>query len=636
MPTQCNRASVLLIIICVVASGCTLVKLKQDLHESELLTVIVGYVSAPYRVDGPIIVAAYSKQYGNRKIEHYTVLHDRGEFEVMVAKGTYYVFAFIDQNSNLIYDEGEPAGQYGEPRVVIAPAGGVVSNINIVIPNLNKPIDWPIGHNISKKLPRKLYSRLAGAIVDIDDERFSDERGSQGFWEPSSFYRTLGGTIFFLEAYDPDKIPILFIHGAGGTPKGWKYFADNIDRTRFQPWFFYYPSGSRMRSMSHLLYWKLLNLQMKYNFNTLYITAHSMGGLIARSFIQDFSSAFPSIQLFISLATPWGGDKMAEYGVKQSPVVIPSWIDMQPEGDFIQSLYRRKMPDSVSYYMFYGHRGNRNPFRPNNDGTITLSSLLDRRPQADAKMSYAFDEDHTSIINSKEVLDQYNMIINTFDAEHRASLHPSVGFTRLNFTYNDLDDEPQTWSKLILRSKGKEQYETVLVLGPESNGKVLGPFPCGDYRASIIAESIKPQEKWTSVSIESNHTNELNFVFTPDGVIAGYLTSAIKPENKYIGMPSWEYLPEDNKIQFTSIILKGAGVNRTLPLLIDEKTNWIDLETSRTDYFYNGYLRLFGLPAGEYELTVKAEGHETLTIKGILVTPGIERDFAFWELTPDK
>ncbi|OEU50168.1 MAG: hypothetical protein BA866_01290 [Desulfobulbaceae bacterium S5133MH15] len=27
-----------------------------------------------------------------------------------------------------------------------------------------------------------------------------------------------------------------------------------------QPWFFSYPSGARIRSMSHLLLWKLLNL----------------------------------------------------------------------------------------------------------------------------------------------------------------------------------------------------------------------------------------------------------------------------------------------------------------------------------------------------------------------------------------
>ena len=140
-----------------------------------------------------------------------------------------------------------------------------------------------------------------------------------------------------------------------------------------------------------------------------------MGGLVARSFIVNYGRQFPYVKLFISLATPWGGDRMAEYGVEQSPAVIPSWIDMQPEGEFITSLYRLKMPEHISFYMFSGHRGSRNPFRSNNDGTIALSSLLDYRPQSEAKMNYAFSEDHASIILSKDVLAQYNTILNEFD-----------------------------------------------------------------------------------------------------------------------------------------------------------------------------------------------------------------------------
>jgi len=185
----------------------------------------------------------------------------------------------------------------------------------------------------------------------------------------------------------------------------WEYFINNLDRKRFQPWLFYYPTGSRLKSMAYLLFWKLYNLQIKYKFNTLYITAHSMGGLVARSFIKDYGRyAPPYVKLFIALATRRGGDRMAEYGVKQSPAVIPCWIDMQPEGEFLQSLYRGKLPPTVSFYMFTGHRDSRNPFWPNNDGTITLSSLMDLRPQTEAKMNYAFNEDHASIMNSPAVL----------------------------------------------------------------------------------------------------------------------------------------------------------------------------------------------------------------------------------------
>ena len=153
-----------------------------------------------------------------------------------------------------------------------------------------------------------------------------------------------------------------------------------------------------------------------------------MGGLVARSFIVNYGPQFPYVKLFISLATPWGGDRMAEYGVKQSPVVIPSWIDMQPDGDLIESLYRTKMPESISFYMFSGHKGTRNPFRSNNDGTITLSSLMDYRPQSEAKMNYAFNEDHTSILLINEVLAQHNTILKEFYEKQNASLHRSGGY----------------------------------------------------------------------------------------------------------------------------------------------------------------------------------------------------------------
>ena len=83
---------------------------------------------------------------------------------------------------------------------------------------------------------------------------------------------------------------------------------------------FYYPTGARIDSMSYLLLWKLSNLQTKYQLNKIYITAHSMDGLVAKSFIVNYGQQFPYVKLFISLATPWGGDRMAEYGVQQRRV----------------------------------------------------------------------------------------------------------------------------------------------------------------------------------------------------------------------------------------------------------------------------------------------------------------------------
>ena len=566
LPLIFNKITVTFLIIFLVTTGCALIKLKKESTQVLASTVLVGRISTAFPGKGPIIAAAYAMNQGKREVVHYTILHDYVEFELMVTKGNYYVFAYWDKNRNMIYDAGEPAGQYGGPKMVSAPAGGVVGDINISIPEKAHNIDVPSGFEISSVKPHKLYSRLAGAIIDLDDELSLEEHGSKGYWGPVSFFKEFGGNIYFLEEYDPQKIPILFIHGAGGTPKGWKYFVDNIDRTRFQPWFFYYPSGARIQSMSYLLLWKLQNLQSKYHFDQLYITAHSMGGLVARSFIVDHGARFPYVKLFVSLATPWGGVGMAEYGVKQSPAVVPCWIDMQPESAFIQSLYRTKIPDTVSFYMFFGHQGSRNPFRSNNDSTIAFSSLLDRRAQSEAKMNYAFNEDHESIIYSKAVLDQYNVIINSFS-------HPSGGYLKIHFSYNQPFEGERPEPTLILQPIGKKRAEMEIRLSANDNGRVLGPFPAGDYLATFGALTAIGKG-YVPVTIENNETSELKYVLTPDNIIYGTLISALQSKDWAAGMPY------QGNFTIQSITLRGTGIHRKLRLLEGEDVNIYNQHTT--------------------------------------------------------
>jgi pimeloyl-ACP methyl ester carboxylesterase len=627
LPKVFNRVTVILLIICLATMGCALIKLKKENAESLASTVLVGQISTVFPGNGPIVVTAYAMNQGKREVVHYTILHDFGEFELMVAKGNYYVFAYWDKNSNLVYDAGEPAGQYGDPKMVSAPAGGVVGDINIAIPEKAQKIDVPFGFEISSVKPQKLHSRLAGAIIDLDDELFFEEHGSKGYWEPVSFFKDFGGNIYFLEEYDPKKTPILFIHGATGTPKGWKYFVDNIDRTRFQPWFFYYPSGARIQSMSYLLLWKLQNLQTKYHFDQLYITAHSMGGLVARSFIIDYGTHFPCVKLFISLATPWGGAGMAEYGVKQSPAVVPCWIDMQPEGPFIQSLYEKKMPETVSFYMFYGYRGNRNPFRSNNDRTIAFSSLLDRRAQSEAKMNYAFNVDHASIIHSKEVLEQYNTIINTFDEKKGVYSSRSGGYLKIHFSYNYPFEGERPPPTLILQPIGKKNAEMEIRLSANDNGRVLGPFPAGDYLATFGALTAIGK-RYVPVTIENNETIELKYVLTPDNIIYGTLISALQSKDWAAGMPYQE------NFTIQSITLKGTGIHRKLRLLEGEDVNIYDYVIPRADCYYKGNFIIFGLPAGKFELIIRAQGYKPF-VKKCFVKAGKQVNPMLVELTPE-
>jgi pimeloyl-ACP methyl ester carboxylesterase len=635
-PSIFQSVCITLVITCFVAAGCSLVKLKKEVNEALEGTCIVGRINVKHKGTGPVIVAACSMG-EEKKIANYTVLHGSGEYEIGLHKGEYYVFAYRDENSNLIYDEGEAAGHYGDLKLVDARKVSVVYDIDIDIPEEGRTIEIPRGFKISSARPKTLHSRQAGAITDLDDERFSRENGVKGFWEPSSFFQEFGGNIVFLEEYDPEKTPVLFIHGAAGTPKSWKYFADNIDRTRFQPWFFYYPTGFRIESMSHLLLWKLVNLQTKYQFNKIYITAHSMGGLLAKSFIVNSGRQFPYVKLFISLATPWGGNSMAEYGVRQSPAVIPSWIDMQPESDFITSLYRVKIPEDVNFYMFSGHRGSRNPFRSNNDGTIELASIQDLRAQSEAKMNFTFSEDHASILNSKDVLEQYNTILNAFDEKQSASLDRSGGHIKVSFSYDfDFDGVRPSPSFILLHADTKEVKTTTYLNGDDS-GRILGPFPPGDYIAGMVSAAVKTKQKYASVSVESGKIKELEFFFIPDGVIRGRVTAPVNPKEIVVGMPEDRYRSADSEINIQSITLEGNGIHRALRLTKgDDVKNYHPFIPFilRDDLCYNNLFAFFGLPAGDYKLVIKTEGYKTI-VKHYSVMPGTPKDFRNTELTPE-
>ena len=59
-----------------------------------------------------------------------------------------------------------------------------------------------------------------------------------------------------------------------------------------------------------------------------------------------------------------------------------------------------------------------------------------------------------------------------------------------------------------------------------------------------------------------------------------------------------------------------------------------DLLISRIDFCYKRYFGFFGLPAGDYSLSIKAEGYKPVE-KKYSVMPGVPEDFRVTELTPE-
>ena len=89
--------------------------------------------------------------------------------------------------------------------------------------------------------------------ASLDDEFFDPRFGAEGLYNPTALIAHIQGFFFGLEEYDNNKTTVLFVHGISGTPRDWKYMVEGLDRSRFQPFFFYYPSGLPLDKLGALL-----------------------------------------------------------------------------------------------------------------------------------------------------------------------------------------------------------------------------------------------------------------------------------------------------------------------------------------------------------------------------------------------
>jgi hypothetical protein len=377
---------------------------------------LIGRIICKSQRMKPLVVVAYSERYSKNRIADYTILYKPGPYMLYVPEGTYDIIVFEDADGDSVCKQDEFLNRFESNGSVSIEAGQVVGKIDIIVTDSeNKPFEYPISLKISPDADSKLKTFVTGGTVDLESDMFSKKYGTIGLWSPSEFVNAVGGSIYALEKYDSSKIPILFVHGSGGTPRDWKYFARNIDRNRYQAWFFYYPSGLRLKTLSDLLQEELKSIYDQYHFKQLYIAAHSMGGLLVRSFINQYVSENHqyTIKIFISLSTPWGGIQRADLAPKNPKLFnYPAcWKDLASDSIFIETLFNKKLPCDVLYSLFFGYRGDKLLLSGADDGTVALKSQLDCRAQSEAIRCYGFNEDHVSILLSGEAIRQFNEML---------------------------------------------------------------------------------------------------------------------------------------------------------------------------------------------------------------------------------
>ena len=158
-------------------------------------------------------------------------------------------------------------------------------------------------------------------VKSLDDPIFSHEVAELGIYSTPAFLKKAGQILYADEHWDKDRIPIIFIHGVGGTPRDWRYFAKGIDRKIYQPWYFYYPSGGSLEKTAEAFYRFFLCYDLD-KLEKLVITAHSMGGLVVRSAINQYKPHSSNKILFISIASPFGGSEAAQLALESAPVIL--------------------------------------------------------------------------------------------------------------------------------------------------------------------------------------------------------------------------------------------------------------------------------------------------------------------------
>ncbi|MEI8340291.1 MAG: alpha/beta hydrolase [Verrucomicrobiota bacterium] len=110
--------------------------------------------------------------------------------------------------------------------------------------------------------------------------------GFDAMLHPGNYIKRAG--IYLLQPYDPDRIPVLFIHGLTSSPQVWFNLINDVEkdptlRGRFQFWVFGYPSGSPIAYSALQLRESLDGVYKTYpKTRNMMVVGHSLGGLLSQ------------------------------------------------------------------------------------------------------------------------------------------------------------------------------------------------------------------------------------------------------------------------------------------------------------------------------------------------------------------
>ncbi len=240
--------------------------------------------------------------------------------------------------------------------------------------------------------------------------------------------------LYFLQPYDPDRIPLVFVHGLISTPFDWVKTINGLQadpeiRKRYQFWVFAYPTGNPVLYSALRLRDELARVDKVYpNHKDYVLVGHSMGGLLSQAQVTSVNrsdwektlgapameifatlqpndlvtrattfKANPRIKRVVFICTPHLGSKMASAGIGELaiklislPVDLVTTVKSEVPEATLRKINNGQLPNSVSnlapnapylkilnkqsmqvpYHSIIGNRGKPGPLAESSDGVV--------------------------------------------------------------------------------------------------------------------------------------------------------------------------------------------------------------------------------------------------------------------------
>ncbi len=426
------------------APGCMLRDLQRQVEMIDQACLIEGTVG-PADQEGQLVMVAMVPGAADegrvpRPVD-YTLADRSGGFSFALAPGDYRFLAFADRDDDLELDDDEPARHAYGGQVVDCGVGQQLQQERI---NLAREDRLESREGLSVKGSRSLVSGAMesavslgqltsfGEVVPLSDPRFDAETARNSLWRPVDFLRAGHSGIYLREPLDAKRTPVLFVHGINGSPRVLEPLIEFLDGERFQPMYFYYASGLRIRQVAWHLDRIMRELEHRHGLQRYHVVAHSMGGLIARAWFMDRvgGSERADVASFISLSTPWNGYPSARQGVDHSPVVVPVWRDMASGSSFLESLSRASANDRMPpHHLLFSFGESGWLSSESSDGVAALASMLPASIQRQAVSVFGVDSGHVGIVSDETAQQRIEHLLLQEEGlpGDRARLEPPLG-----------------------------------------------------------------------------------------------------------------------------------------------------------------------------------------------------------------